>query len=436
MKRLIVISVWLTLCASQAAGVQTNGLTELTSEQSVSVQFTDGQSAEGTLQSFNESGVDLIVNDTVMQFPFEQISSLNVNEPVADDTSSDVQANTKRGKLTFTDGSYAHINAITVQNETANILTAAGLSLDVRASNLSKISWLGDDATESETKQWVELSERNLATSDAIVVSKNGALQLIEGVVGNISDQHLTFSIETRTAEVALKKIKGVIFYRAQREVADPRCQLTLMDDSRLLVRNIGFDGRRFDLTLVGGQSLSVASSFVRRVDFSVVRFVYLSNLIPSTNTWTPLLASPEILKPLKALRVARFDRDFRGQRLTLSRTPESGLKYLAETDAYDKGIAISGGGRIVFALNGQFKRLTGLVGFDPQSHVSAVVRFMIKTDGQTAISEVMRAANTLQPIALELDVLGVRRIAISVEYEDGRLAGDVLHLADLKVSR
>ena len=72
------------------------------------------------------------------------------------------------------------------------------------------------------------------------------------------------------------------------------------------------------------------------------------------------MLASSEILEPLKSLRIAKFNKDFRGQPLTLTNTPESGLSYLVETVAYEKGIAIAGGGRVVFALNEQFKRLSG----------------------------------------------------------------------------
>ena len=103
---------------------------------------------------------------------------------------------------------------------------------------------------------------------------------------------------------------------------------------------------------------------------------------------------------------------------------------------AYDKGIAIAGGGRVVFAVNGQFKRLTGLVGFDPAAFIGGEVNFVIKTDGQTAIFEVLRLTEVPRPIALDLSIAETKRVSISVEYADGKPAGDVLHLVDFKVLR
>lgn len=417
-----------------AFGFQSDDLAASISKPRVEVQLTDGSVTAGTISAIDEDGIELQAGSASAPLAFEQIASVSFAQS---SPKPDLEASTDTaGTITFVDGSQANIAAMQIVGDTATILTVAQTAIKANISNLSSINFLGADATEAEKKQWKELLGQPMPASDAIVVSKNGALQLIEGIVGDINDSHLTFSMETRTAEVALEKIKGVLFYRAKRELTDPLCKLMLTDGSSFAVRKIEINDGGFVFTSVAGTQLGVALKQLQGLDFSAGRFVYLSDLIPATNTWTPLLASPEILESLKSLRTAKFNRDFRGQQLTLKAIPPSGLAYLSETLAYDKGIAIAGGGRVVFAVNGQFKRLTGLVGFDPAAYVGGEVRFVIKTDGQTAISEVLRVSEVPQPIALDLNIAETKRVSVSVQYADGKPAGDVLHLVDFKLLR
>ena len=423
--------------ASPAFGIQSNDPDVIASRLPAVVELTDGTSVQGNINSVSETDVGLSIEEEStepIKLAFKQIVSLDFETTDANAVSTDLK-NQPKGQVSFVDGSQANIDSLAINDGNATITTVSGVLIDTNVSNLKTVSLLSSESNDQQ-QQWVELLGGELPTSDAIVVSKNGKLQLIEGIVGDINDQNLTFSIESRTAEVALEKIKGVLFYRAERELTEPICSLTLSDSSKFQMRNVVLNGDSLNLITIGGLEFAIDANQLSRMDFSVGRSVYLSDLIPSTNTWTALLASSEILEPLKALRIAKFNKDFRGQPLTLNNKPESGLGYLVETIAYKKGIAISGGGRVVFALNKQFKRLSGLVGFDPKAHAGSVVRFVVKTDGETAISETLRANETPQPIALDLDVSTTDRISFSVEYEDGRLAGDVLHLVDFKVSR
>jgi len=432
---ILAMLISLPLSIGSASGWQSDDLANSTPQPTVEVQLTDGGVSAATISAISERTMELTVDSSPLLLDFEQIASVSFVQS-GNQADPEIATNDSTGSVTFVDGSIAAIGGLQIVGDRAMVITIAETSIEANVTNLKSICFLGNQATEDEKTQWNELLDQPLPASDAIVVSKNGTLQLIEGVVGDVNDQRLTFSMETRTAEVALEKIKGVLFYRADRELTDPLCRLVLNDGSWFAVREIELKRDGFFITTVDGTQFIASSDQLQRMDFSVGRFVYLSDLIPSTNTWTPLLASPEILEPLKALRVAKFNHDYRGQPLALKSTPPTGLSYLSETMTYDKGIAISGGGRVVFAVNAQFKQLTGMVGFDPAAFVGGKVRFIIKTDGQTAISEIMRAAEVLQPIALDLDITGTKRITISVEYEDGKLAGDVLHLVNFKVLR
>ena len=407
------------------------------------VALTDGSVDDVEINSISESGIEVLDQGAKKTIAFKQVANVSFALDKTDQTGNATNgdegleaANRQRGSVTFVDGSEAVLGNVVVAGLEVQLETLSGTNIAAKIAELKMISFLGDETTEQEKKQWDELLAQPQPAADAIVVSKNGALQMIEGVVGDIGQDGLTFTMGTRTADVALEKIKGAIFYRAKRELADPICQCALIDGSLFSVREITLEKDGFRVTSVSGAEFVAKSSQIKRLNFSDSRSVWLSDLVPTTNDWTPLLASPQILESLKSMRLARFNEDFRGDHLTLKSIPQEGLDYLAETQSYDKGIAMSGGGRVVFALNQQFKQLTGLVGFDPDAHAGAVVRFVVKTDGETAISEVLRSDEVLQPIKLDLDVSTTHRISIAIEYEDGNEAGDVLHLADFKVLR
>jgi hypothetical protein len=422
-----------TLLLQTALGFQSDDLAAALLKPAVEIQLTDGSVAAGVVSQIDDDGIQLQTGTAPTSLTFPQIASVTFAHSLGAQA-PDSPAPTKT--VTFVDGSKVNIAALQIVGDTATVLTMAQTAIETDVSDLKTINLLGPNATNAQRAQWDQLLDQPMPASDAIVVSKNGSLQLIEGVVGDIDDSRLTFSMQTRTADVALEKIKGVLFYRAKRELTDPLCQLTLTDGSSFAIGKIAIDNGDFEFTSVAGTQFDAAVNQMQRLDFSAGRFVYLSDLVPSTNTWTPLLASPEILESLKALRIAKFNRDFRGQPLTLTSVPPSGLTYLAQKTAYEKGIAIAGGGRVVFAVNGQFNRLTGWVGFDPAAYVGGEVQLVIKTDGQIAIDEVLRVSAVLQPIALDLDITEVNRISIAVEYADGKPAGDVLHLVDFKVLR
>ena len=435
----LCLSILLTL-ATSVRGWQPARSTDRPLAAPIEAELTDGKTLFGQIISVGQNSIEFLVDSETIPLTFEQITSLNLNPPVVANQTADISAPADQGRavVRFVDGSELTIEQYEIVGGNAALTTLGGTTVECGVSQLSTISLLGAEANDQDRMQWKVLLEQDRSATDAIVVSKNGTLQMIEGVVGEIRQQQLTFSMETRTASVAIEKIKGVVYYRADRELPDAVCQWWLLDGSKIQVRSFtrSIQPPGFEVTTVGGVTFPVNVDTIARIDFSVGRSVFLSDLIPATNDWTPLVASPEIIHHLKPLRIARFNKDFRGRPITLKYSPQHGVDFLAKTQTFEKGVAISGGGRIVFSLNRQFKRLTGQVGFAPGTYPNGVVRLSIKTDGHTEVTEVLRANELSQPIFLDLDISKTDRISISVDYEDGSVAGDTLHLADLKVTR
>jgi len=115
----------------------------------------------------------------------------------------------------------------------------------------------------------------------------------------------------------------------------------------------------------------------------------------------------------------------------------ESGQRYRKR---HKRGLAIKGGGKVSFPLASRYRRLTGLIGFDPDTNPSGKVRFEIQVDGRTCLEEVLVAGDLERPFEFDIDLTLdgdlAKRLVIFVGYEDRRSIGDVLHVVDAKLHR
>jgi hypothetical protein len=147
-------------------------------------------------------------------------------------------------------------------------------------------------------------------------------------------------------------------------------------------------------------------------------------------------MTSDAILEKLRRLRLARVNQSFAGRPLSLKFYPDNELSFFAETKQFENGYSIQSGGKLAFALNQQYKTLTGWVGFDPAASPSGNVLFKILVDGKVILEKELIHRVTQNPLELNVDIQDADRIVFQVDYHDGRSSGDQLNLVDLKVSR
>ena len=229
----------------------------------------------------------------------------------------------------------------------------------------------------------------------------------------------------------------AVVFYHAAgRELAQPACKILLTDASQALVRRLKWSDQSCAATLVCGTELTIPLESISRMDFSIGKDEFLSQMEPTTNDWNALIASPAIVDKLRRLKIARVNESFRGLPLSLKFSPNQGLSFVSEVKQFEQGFAIQGGGKLAFSLGGRYRKLTGLVGFDPAANVTGRVKFVVLLDGKTAVEEVLVHREMKNPFQLDLDIKDTKRVVFQVDYQDGRSTGDQLHLVNLKVSQ
>ena len=115
---------------------------------------------------------------------------------------------------------------------------------------------------------------------------------------------------------------------------------------------------------------------------------------------------------------------------------PDPELRFLSELRSFERGIAMAGGTRLSYGVNGRYKRLSGWVGFDPDANQAGNVKLTIRGDGQKLLEKEMLAQQMENPFELTLDINSVQRLTFQVDYHDGRAIGDNIHLVDIKVTK
>jgi len=367
------------------------------SPSTISVQTTEGQSLTGELIALDGQVLELVNQESNQTLAFDQIESVSFPDAVESQ-----QPSVLRCQL------------------------ADGSSFNAQA-----------ESDPDKLRQWDEFIPSFTAPSDAIVAEKNEALQAIEGIVGDVGDDGFDFQMGGRQVTVKAEKLTGVIFYRADRELPETLCEIRLNDDSNIAAAQISMVEESINVVTGTGDLIALPIDIIASIDLSAGRAIYLSDLLPTTNDWKPLVASPTHLESLSKLNQSIANESFAGQPLSLRTIPSDGLDFLATTQTYSKGFAISAGGRLAFNLNGQFQRLTALTGFDPEMDALAgKVKIEIQVDQKIAMSAVLDNRQLIEPFPVDVDLTNAKRLVIRVNYHDGRSVGDRIHFVDARLSR
>ena len=380
-----------------------------------------GESLTGELQQLDPTSVRIAGVD----HPISQTVSLGFDR-------TPVEWKHDGAECYLVDDSKLVVESWTIRDQVVEVKMPCGEMLQIKSRDVRAIKTRQQPQQQSEAWQAISLSKPT--TGDAIIIQRGGALETLEGRIGDVEDDKVGFTLDETTANINLKKIEGLVFYHATgRELVSPVCQLKLVDGSTLNLRDFSFRDGQFACESVAGVTLTLNLSSLDGLHFGLGRAVYLSELEPASVEWSPLMAGSTIASYLRQMSLPKTDRAFDGNPLSLIVFPDPNFPGVRERREFSQGLAVKSGTKIAFALDEQYKRLTGLVGFDPQASASGNVRLTIRCDGQRVFDQAMTNEQFANPVDLDLDVEGISRLVIEVDYHDGRTVGDVLHFCDLK---
>jgi hypothetical protein len=283
------------------------------------------------------------------------------------------------------------------------------------------IRWVRFQAeNEAMAKQWAKIRDAETA-SDVLVTRKDDVLDYHKGVLKNVTEEAIEFELEGETLPVKRAKVFAVVYrHPAGRELPDALCAVHEASGSVWPARAVSLAGDKVEWTTPAGVKVALPVASVVRLDFSRGKIVYLGDLKPESVQWTPYFGLGKELPVRAEFYAPRVDRSMSGGALEL------------DAKTWKKGVAIHSRTSIVYRLPGRFSRFTALAGIDDRVRPRGHVRLLIQGDDKTLFDGPIAGNEPGKP--LDLDVTGVRRLSILVDFGNDLDIADHLDLCDARL--
>lgn len=270
------------------------------------------------------------------------------------------------------------------------------------------------------TAQWDQIAGSPVK-ADCVVIREGDSLDYLEGVLGDFGAESFAFQLDGEALTVKRTKAEGLVYFHARRETPAPTfCLITDVLGSKVLASSVALttqaDGAgALQFQTAGGTSFSWPLDRVVAVEFPVQ---YLSGFKPESFVFTPRFPSAATI----AATVAQFYRP------RFDRASDSGPLRLGGRD-YARGLSMRSRSELTFLLPEPFVKFTATAGIDDRYRPDGQVRLVIRGDDRVLFDQVITGQD--DPTSISLDLTGVVRLKILVDYHDESGVGDHLDLCD-----
>lgn len=390
----------------------------LTAAPEVKLRTLDGKTHEGRLTALANDQATLETSSGTEQFPTQQVIAV---EPV---TAPAAKPKPATAWVQLTDGSQLTVADCLMQDK-ATLKLLNGTEVTCPAKSVAHVRLQEQDATIAG--QWADILKVE-AAGDLLVIRKGESIDYLEGVVKQIGAESATFVLDDMDVPVNRARIEGVVYFRP-RAGSLPRTVLVFDDQQlgQLEVSSVALnDEGLLELKTPAGLEITRGWDQVRKLDFSLGKLQYLGDprgvgdLIPESSAWIPYFGRGRESEQI--LFRPRANRGFKqGDPLRLG------------GESYARGLWIHSRTELVYRLRGQFRRLVTLAGIDDTMRgKGGHVHLVITGDDKTLFEKDITDQD--EPLPLDLDVSGVNRLTILVDFGENSDIADHLVLCDVRV--
>lgn len=393
----------------------------LTGEVEISVLPLSGNPQSGRLVKLNQDQVELSINEEVQTFATENLLAIRPLEaphqaprplPVSID---------------LVNGSQIRAADFLVSQREATIVFAEDDTIGFPSRSVRAVRF--NRPLETLNDAWQNISS-NKVEADLIVIRKNSTtLDHLEGIVRGIGKEKIAFEIDDSTVNIDRRRLEGVVYYRPRPSSPQtPPCQVTDNKGNTWQATSVEFRNNDLHLACAGDVNYSFPLEELLKIDFSSGNLVYLSDLEPELSNWNPFFASLISRDRLAKLYKPRRDRSFSGSKLTLYGVFDTDTQ---EERTFEKGVAIRSKTELAYRLTEKFARFRAIAGIDSQTRSHGHVELTIWGDDKELFKSVIHGG--MEPVALDLDLMGIKRLKFLVAYGEQLDIGDHLNLCNAR---
>jgi len=378
----------------------------------LNLETLEGRSHAGTLAQLDAEQLSLETPDGPLVLPLDQVRRLT---PARQPQPASAEP---RVWIALADGSRICAREFTSRAGKARIELLDGQTAEVSLAQVKHVRLQAADAAAQQ--EWHRLLDKQF-DSDVLVIRKGEAVNYFPGVLHEVGSDTLSFELEGERMPVARSKVFGLIYHHAGEPGGEePRAMLADRSGSQWAVGRLELKGQSLRVTTPAGVEIAVPLEALRWLDLSVGKVQYLSDLEPASVEWTPFFGSGGEIPVLDRFFQPRKDTNLSGRPLRLQGTE------------YRKGLCLHSRTEMIFRLPGEFRWFEAVAGIDDAVRPQGHVRLVIHGDGRVLFDEQLGGRD--QPRRIRLDIAGVRRLGILVDFGEDLDVADHLDLCEARV--
>lgn len=376
------------------------------------VQTLDGQSLVGSLIELTPDKVTIDASSGRIAVETEKVLSISAKEKPSGARYA------TRVTLELIDGSTICAKQYVVSGTLATITLLDGEVIEAPTNVIHTVQLQQSGTLAAEWNRLIGMK----ADSDLLMIRKDETIDYHKGVLHDVTADSVTFDVDGELLPVKRSKVFGFVYRHAdEAELPASVCRITDAAGSRWSVQSLTLS-EKLQWTTQSGLSVAEPLDQVVQIDYSVGKIVYLSDLKPDAVRWTPFFGVGKPLPSVEQFYSPRYDRNFESAGLQLGGTP------------YRKGLALHTRTELVYRLPDQFSRFRAVAGIDDTVRPGGKVRLVIRGDDKELLDTTLSGSDAPRPV--DLDLTGIRRLTILVDFGDGLSTGDYLLLCNARLSK
>jgi len=274
--------------------------------------------------------------------------------------------------------------------------------------------------TDALASQWEQIVGAE-SPADVLVVKRDDAIDYYKGVIHRVTEEAVDFETDGERLPVKRSKVFGLVYHRTSgRELPEAMGTVVESSGSVWAASSVALAGGQLEWVTPLGLKVARPLGALVRLDLSRGKFVYLSDLPPESTEWVPYFSMGKELPARVSLFAPRQDQGLQSGPLQL------------DGKRYAKGLSIHSRTTIVYRLPERFRRFSAVAGIDDQVRPQGSVRLVIRGDERVLFETMVSGREAARPV--ELDVSGVRRLVILVDFGEDLDVGDHLNLCDARL--
>lgn len=328
----------------------------------------------------------------------------------------------------LTDGSIVPCEAVTMLDGQIDLVTVNDTSVRVQDATMRDIRW--PSPGEAADTMWNEILAKSRA-DDLLVIRREKSLDYLPGLVVGISSTAVQFEFRGNQVNVPLSRVAGVVFARnVDESPPPPRVRLTTHDGGIWMLESVAAGADRLTFKAVSGIEGELPLSEIRELEYPRLDAVYLSDMQPEFFEFYPYWGSqPDLANSLQLLYSPRNDVSFDDTPLRIhDATLPSGWRQ------FRRGLAVHSRTELGYRLAKNFRRFQTTIGFDPDAPDLGHVELTILADDEPRLVRQIAAGD--DPLRVDMDVAGVNRLKLLVDFGEHMDIGDRIHFGEARLTK